>query len=225
MNIMTKIVIGTSVLAIMSAAIGLFIVDVPQGKAIAGKTIDASRGAPRPVTSGTGEGFDIAQAASPPASRQSALPGGATSLQESYQDWVVVCAQRAGATPQVVTKHCAMNQQQADQKNGQRVLALELAPSGSGFEAALFLPFGLMLDKGVTLQVDDGQPGGPFRFRTCLPAGCLVSLTFDDAYMTALQKGTSLKIKTVAEGGADTPFTVSLKGFGPASARLTSLAK
>jgi invasion protein IalB len=52
-----------------------------------------------------------------------------------------------------------------------------------------------------------------------------VPLTFDATSMAALQKGTTLKIKAVADSGADMPFAVSLKGFGAAVARLGALAK
>jgi invasion protein IalB len=46
------------------------------------------------------------------------LPGGASSLQETYQDWSLACR----STPKVV---CTVSQQQT-QQNGQRVLAIEL---------------------------------------------------------------------------------------------------
>ncbi|MBN9047563.1 MAG: invasion associated locus B family protein [Rhizobiales bacterium] len=53
------------------------------------------------------------------------LPGGASSLQETYQDWQVACRIANG------TRLCAISQQQT-QQNGQRVLAIELAaPRGS----------------------------------------------------------------------------------------------
>ncbi len=47
------------------------------------------------------------------------LPGGASSLQESYRDWRVTCRIAEA------TKRCALSQQQARQ-DGQRVLAIKL---------------------------------------------------------------------------------------------------
>src|SRR5262245_5086988 len=89
------------------------------------------------------------------------LPGGASSLQETYQDWSLACQ----GSPKAV---CAVSQQQT-QQNGQRVLAVELRKGADGgVSGNLVLPFGLLLDAGATLQIDDGQPRAPLRFSTCL---------------------------------------------------------
>jgi len=146
------------------------------------------------------------------------LPGGASSLQETYQDWRVTCRIANGA------KMCAISQQQV-QKNGQRVLAVELsAPSGNRVSGTLILPFGLALETGVTFQIDDQPVMQPMRFRTCVPAGCLVSVTFDGPALMALRSGTMLKIRAVADGGAAAPFSISLQGFAAALDRAGTLA-
>lgn len=64
-----------------------------------------------------------------------------------------------------------------------------------------------------------------YPFRTCLPAGCLVALPADASYITSLKKGTQLKVKAVADGGAETPFAVPLAGFGNALTRLDALGR
>src|SRR5262245_65857169 len=113
-------------------------------------------------------------ALTPAAAQQNGLPGGASSLQETYQDWSLAC--QGGES--VV---CAVSQEQT-QQNGQRVLAIELRRSKGGALAGnLALPFGLLLDAGATLQIDDGAAFEPLRFETCLPSGCLVPLAFDTA--------------------------------------------
>ena len=81
--------------------------------------------------------------------------GGASSLQETYDDWQVACGQQGGV------KRCAMGQQQISKENRQRVLDIELWPSGDKLEGALMLPFGLALDQGVTLQIDDAARASP----------------------------------------------------------------
>ncbi|GEM_PF-1139692 len=226
MKTMTKIAIGTVALAAFSLAAAAFSVDVPWNVANAGTNADSGKGILHPAASDTTSRFEVAQAAPQLAASQgSSLPGGASSLRESYQDWMVMCATQPAAEGQPVIKRCAMSQQQASQQGGQRVLAIEMKPTGTAFEAALFLPFGLALDKGVTLQIDEGQPSNSYRFQTCLPAGCIVPLTFDSSYVAVLQKGTSLRIKAVSDGGAETPFSVSLKGFAAAAARVAALTK
>lgn len=122
----------------------------------------------------------------------SSLPGGASSEQETYQDWRVACVQTK-------VKHCAMLQQQA-RKGGQRVLSMELAAGtdGQGATGTLVLPFGLALHAGVSLQIDDQPVGDPLAFKTCLPAGCVVPIEFAAGYLGTLRTGTALKVLTKA---------------------------
>jgi invasion protein IalB len=149
----------------------------------------------------------------------SGLPGGASSLNETYKDWRVACALQEAA------KRCVLSQVQA-QQNGQRVLAIELnAPNGNAVSGTLVLPFGLALDSGVIFQVDDKPAMQPVRFRTCLPVGCIVSITFDAPALVALRAGTALKLKTTADGGAVAPFSISLQGFGTALDRIGALSR
>jgi len=148
------------------------------------------------------------------------LPGGATSLQETFQDWQVACAVRANG------KRCALSQQQFGQ-NRQRLLAIELMPGdGASIIGTLVLPFGLLLEAGVTTQIDDKPAGKPLRFRTCLPAGCVVPLQFDGAAAAALRAGTTLKfIATPSERNEPMAFSISLKGFPAALSRTAVLGK
>lgn len=167
--------------------------------------------------------FQIAQAQtggqSTGGAAASGLPGGASLLNETYKDWVVACQVANSA------KRCVMSQQQK-QQNGQRVLAIELAaPTGNTVSGTLILPFGLALDSGVTFQVDDKPAMPPLRFHTCVPAGCLVPVTFDAPTLVGLRAGTALKVKATADGGAAAPFSISLQGFSTALDRVEALSR
>lgn len=145
------------------------------------------------------------------------LPGGASSLQESYDDWAVTC--------RIVEKRklCAVSQQQV-QENGQRVLAIEVGKGdGQALSATLILPFGLLLDAGVRLKVDEKPEGEAERFRTCIPAGCLVSTSIDPTMRESLSSGKILKLAATSVDGQQAPFSISLKGFAAAIARLEAL--
>jgi invasion protein IalB len=63
------------------------------------------------------------------------------------------------------------------------------------------------------------------RFRTCVPAGCLINLSFDDKALEVLRKGSSLKIKAAADGGREVTLAASLRGFGGALDRTKALAR
>ncbi|QDC03101.1 invasion associated locus B family protein [Mesorhizobium sp. 8] len=146
----------------------------------------------------------------------SKLPGGASSLQETYQDWSLSCQ----GTPKTV---CGISQQQM-QQNGQRVLAIELRRSADGgLSGNLVLPFGLSLDAGAALQVDAAAPQKPVRFSTCLPAGCLVPLTFDAEEAAVLKNGTALKVNVQSSDAKQVTLSISLKGLAAAIARLEAL--
>uniref|UniRef100_A0A9E8A179 Invasion associated locus B family protein n=1 Tax=Bosea sp. NBC_00436 TaxID=2969620 RepID=A0A9E8A179_9HYPH len=165
--------------------------------------------------------LEIAQA---PAAGQVAaasvvLPGGASSLNETYKDWRVVCTRHGS------TKRCVLSQIQA-QQNGQRVLAIELnAVASDTVAGVLVLPLGLSLDSGVAFRIDEKLTAQPMRFRTCLPSGCLVAVSFDAPTVLALRTGTALKIEATTNDGAAAPFSISLLGFATALDRAGILSR
>lgn len=153
--------------------------------------------------------------------KPSTLPGGASSLTETFEDWTVSCAATKGNT------QCVVSQTQAQQQNGQRILDIRLSPveQDNAYQGNLTLPFGLEFSRGLTVQLDDGQAGKPFPFKTCLPAGCIVPISFDQATLDATRKGTALKLAAVSIDNQNIPFSVSLKGFGAAFDRASALVK
>ncbi|MDR3376672.1 MAG: invasion associated locus B family protein [Ancalomicrobiaceae bacterium] len=147
------------------------------------------------------------------------LPGGASSLQETFGDWRVACV------VQGQTKRCALVQEQVNEQTHQRILTIELGIVGEKLEGVLLTPFGLALDRGVQLQIDDQSGQQALKFRTCLPGGCLVPLSFDSKVMAGLRAGSAIRFHASADGGQDQLFTVSLKGFGSALDRVGALVK
>ena len=167
----------------------------------------------------TGAAHAQAKAAAP-AAAAAQLPNGANSLQETFGDWRLVCM------VQEATKRCTLTQEQTSQQTRQRVLAIELGVNGDKMEGILLMPFGLALDRGTTLQIDDQAAQAPLRFRTCLPAGCLIPLSFDAKTVAALRSATALKAKvTPADNTQEQAFAISMKGFGTALDRLNVLMK
>ncbi|WP_411033052.1 invasion associated locus B family protein [Shinella sp. BYT-45] len=148
------------------------------------------------------------------------LPGGATSLNETHADWTLTCAAVQS------TVRCTVSQAQVNGANRQRILAIELTPAegGSAANGTLVLPFGLALDQGIVLSIDEDASLPPLRFSTCLPAGCLVPLAFDRDAVTSMRIGTALKVKATASGNAqEVGFSISLSGFTAALARAAEL--
>jgi invasion protein IalB len=148
------------------------------------------------------------------------LPGGATSLQELHGDWRVACVQQDGK------KVCAISQQQTNKDTGQLLLAIELqAVSADRVEGTLILPFGLALERPITFEMNGAPTASVLRVRTCLPVGCLVSLSLDPATIAAMRKGTTLTIRATADGGQEALFGISLNGFSSALDRASALVR
>ena len=148
------------------------------------------------------------------------LPNGASSVQETYEDWSVACVQAEAG------KLCALSQQQA-QQDGQRVLAIEIIPRPDGTATGtLVLPFGLSLEAGAVLQIDEQEPRPALRFSTCLPAGCIVPVSLDETLLAALGEGGALKLYvTPIDAAQPLPLSISLKGFAAALERTSALAQ
>lgn len=148
------------------------------------------------------------------------LPGGANALQETYQDWTVIC----GAGPS--GKTCLMSQVQL-QQNGQRLLAIEIRRgAGEKIEGLLALPFGLDLPSGAGVKIDKDRDLGHLRFSTCVPGGCLVRLELAEEDIAAMRKAASLSINAAAaETMQPVSLSGSLKGYSAAFDRLAELTK
>jgi len=161
--------------------------------------------------------------ATPGLSQEPSLPGGAASLREVHGDWTVACAIENQNGKKA--KSCLLSQVQFAKDTRQRVVAIELRPATGGLKGVLLLPFGLALEKGVTYQLDEGPPGGVQRFRTCLPAGCIVTVDFDTRLVNSLKSGKLLRIRATAEGGQDMTFSIPLNGFPGAFDRTVALLR
>ena len=97
---------------------------------------------------------------------------------------------------------------------------------GGKIDGTILMPFGLNLDAGAVLKLDDKDLGKGLRFSTCVPQGCLLPVNFPAAATDAMRKGTKLVIASLnLSSNEAVTFNVSLNGFGPAMARATELAK
>jgi invasion protein IalB len=152
------------------------------------------------------------------------LPNGANAINETYGDWTTHCQTSTKTDQPKGAVQCAVSLVEVDQKTKQRILTLVFNPGDNGsVKGVLILPFGLSLQNGVTIQIDDGPATSALMFRTCLPAGCLISLDWPSQTVEALGNSKQLKINAQSDQGQAAPFVVSLNGVGPALARAASL--
>ncbi|MNJ20213.1 Invasion associated locus B (IalB) protein [compost metagenome] len=153
--------------------------------------------------------------------QSSALQGEAAQLREVHDNWILACATQT--VDGVVGQQGVLIQEQTHTQSNQRVLSIELWPEGEQFKGALILPFGLALQEGVILRVDEGVPFTR-PFRTCLAAGCVVDLEFDEGVSAQLRVGETLRVTVVtADIGKEVAFAIPLKGLCSAHDRLLGL--
>ncbi|MGV6875611.1 invasion associated locus B family protein [Pseudochelatococcus sp. B33] len=162
---------------------------------------------------------DVPPAVSQPDNKAASLPNGTSSINEIYGDWTVSCL-----TPQG-QKVCLLSQVQSNSRTGQRSFAIELrVPRDGKTEGIMVMPFGLGIDEGVRLKIDEQSLDEGARFSTCLPYGCIVPISFPTVTTDAMMRGTSLFIiAPTPNGGEPHMIEVSLDGFGEAFRRVIQL--
>lgn len=149
------------------------------------------------------------------------LPGGASSVIETHGDWTLRC--EIITRTETSERICVVNQVQTNAQ-GQRVIAVELAPSADGVAGAIILPFGLAVTQPVTLTIDEGEPITA-SFSTCVPAGCVVPIEAGSETLNAMRAGSALSISTQNVDNQPLELPVSLAGFSAATNRVADLAQ
>lgn len=147
------------------------------------------------------------------------LPGGASSLNETYQDWRLLCRQTDAGS------RCIISQQEFDGKTRQQIVSVELTPSAGQMSGVVVLPFGAALNKGSSIEVDGQVVGKNLNFSTCVPAGCLVPVSFDKAQFTTLQNGKKIEVKFSSVAGQQITLPISNKGLDKAAERIIALSR
>ncbi|WP_248309833.1 invasion associated locus B family protein [Bosea sp. WAO] len=194
--------------AILAAAFALL-----SGPALAQQREPTRAPAARPATA------QAAPAVSQPKPAAATLPNGASAINEVYGDWTVDCRITDGQ------KLCVLTQNQGDSRTNQRVFAIELrAPKDGKAEGTILMPFGVKLENGAVLKLDDKDLGQGLRFSTCVPSGCLLPISFPTVATDAMKAGKTLTAAALnLSSGEIISFNIVLNGFGPALERISQL--
>jgi invasion protein IalB len=157
----------------------------------------------------------------PAAAPGTLLPNGASAINETYGDWIVDCRLFEGQ------KQCMLLQAQGNGQTKQRTFEIQLrTPKDGKIEGTIIMPFGLKLDNGAILSLDDKDLGLGLRFSTCMPQGCLVPVSLPTATVDAMKKGRILTVASLnLNSGEVVAFKIPLEGFAAASARIGELGR
>jgi invasion protein IalB len=147
-----------------------------------------------------------------------------STFSETYGDWIARCVMRETADGQNI-RQCSMEQQltwhDEESRQTQSLLTVTLTPpQANGAAITILTPFGLLLDRGIELQIDTDQ-GFRLPFRTCLSVGCLAQGQLAEEILGQLRAGELLTARMVESTGKQLfQIQISLKGFTAASVRL-----
>ncbi len=167
---------------------------------------------------------DAVGQSAPPAGRNTMAATAASTdpagdvMSETHGDWTVSCmATEAG-------RACSATQQQPDRAGGQRLVEIELTPSGDKAVGLVVLPSDTGPGEGVTFGVDDMVLGLVAR-RACLPWGCPALVILDRAALAKIEIGSGMTVLVkTADGRQRVKFTLGLKGLSSALSRAAELA-
>jgi len=128
---------------------------------------------------------------------------------EKFQDWAVQCQQPESAGSEV----CVMFQRQV-LDDGRTVLLMTVreAPQQPEPVVILQVPLGVLLQPGLLLSVDDGEPM-ELAYALCNGNGCITSFPLAGRMKDALKKGLTAEVVVTRADGREVVISVSLKGF------------
>lgn len=97
---------------------------------------------------------------------------------------------------------------------GQPVLAVAIYDVKGDPQRVLrfLLPFGMLLQPGVRIGVDQGQPVAG-RYQICFPNGCFAEAMINEAQTNALKRGKLLNVSMQNQVAREVSFQIPLEGF------------
>lgn len=129
----------------------------------------------------------------------------------TYDDWTVCCEIHD------TTKSCEMEQTSQVQGRPVSQIAIGRPSKTAPLHIVFQMPINVWLPAGVTLQIDDKDPGLSATFKRCLGNGCFADADLPAAMVSKLRAQTQ-NGKLLFKDAAQRPVTipVSFKGFEPA---------
>lgn len=153
---------------------------------------------------------------------QTAMPKKAASSANSAAvepAWKVICPDSAAASGNA-PQPCSLVQNLVAGEQKQRLLTVIVQRNAEvGHAMTVALPHGVLFPAGVTLQIDDA-PAKPLIVQSSDQNGAYAGMPIDDATMSALKGGKSLKVGFSGTNGQRILVPVTLKDFGPGLTQL-----
>lgn len=142
---------------------------------------------------------------------------GAGAADENPQPWTVNCSSQGPAADLV----CNMSQVLVQSETGQRLVAATIYRPQQSARAVmrLNLPHGIVLPEGVNVSVDE-QAAIKYVILTADQNGSYADVELTEDVVARMQSGAALKLGVVTVGQEQIEFSLSLRGFTAAFAKL-----
>jgi invasion protein IalB len=206
-----------SLVTTVAAALAMFAVPAAQAQAPAPAPATKPKPAPKPPAPKP----PAAQPA-PPAQTPAAAPPPAQMPNFVYTPWVKICATPPAQNGQPAQKQMCFTGKDARTDQGVPIVAAQLVEMEGETTKVLriTLPFGLAVQQGIRLIVDQDAPM-PGAFVTCMPLapnmGCVSQYDATPDLVTKLKKGQTLTIQAINLQNQIISFPLALADFAKAN--------
>jgi invasion protein IalB len=143
-------------------------------------------------------------------------------LTEVYGNWTYLCTTVQSGEERI--RSCEILQEQRQQGTNQRVIAFGIRldeKDGEAGAATVIAPFGIRLVDGLRIA-QDGETLLTSPISTCMPVGCIVTMTLPASLVERFREGQSFQILLSGnDNGAEFSIEMPLNGFKTAWDRLT----
>ncbi|MBV9993113.1 MAG: invasion associated locus B family protein [Alphaproteobacteria bacterium] len=126
-----------------------------------------------------------------------------------YKDWRLACPADTDAK-----SYCALASDVVEPKTGTHLAQVTWGVEASKPDTHVIVvsvPLTVLIQPGLGLQVGDKTT--TYKYATCLPTGCVVTIPVDDKLADAMQSATTLGIVVTSERGEPITLPVSVQGF------------
>jgi len=125
-----------------------------------------------------------------------------------FKDWVTRCL------PSTTGQQCHIEQNiVAGKEKKQRLLTVQLGYFQQRKLATFIPPLGVLLQRGIAIEIDSFKLSKRAPYTFCNGAGCFASIELDDKMVGLLKKGRKLIATFVDPNGREIAIPVSLNGF------------
>jgi len=128
-----------------------------------------------------------------------------------HGDWVLQCPKQKDPKAE---RPCSLVQHHIDEKSKSPVVSIIFGQGGEpvSLHAIVWVPLGVALPLGMSLQIDDAE-ASKWRFRYCVPRGCLVTSKISPELRKRLEAGAKANIGFYLFNGQKIVVPASLKGI------------